>query len=374
MEGRSPAKTTIYRVDRDNPESEFLAEASSIIRAGGLVVFPTETVYGLGADALNPYAVERIFRVKGRPPDNPLIVHIAVHDDLFILGKGIDWRAEALAKKFWPGPLTLVVPRSNKLPAITVAGLDTVAIRMPRHPVALGLIRLSGVPIAAPSANLSGRPSPTTADHVIRDLADRVDAILDAGPTDIGVESTVIDLTSEPPQVLRPGGVTVEELRAVVGEVDLHPLVTGAPIGDLVAKSPGMKYRHYAPRAKVVVVVGEAGEIKQAVQLLAAHLRRRFRVGVLGTDGHRYEADALRDLGPRSSPSGAAQRLFRYLRELDDEGVDIIVAEGWPEEGIGLAIMNRLRKAAGGLVIPADRVLRETPTISSYLRYGVMGT
>lgn len=374
MGGRSPAKTTIYRVDRDNPESVFLAEAASIIRAGGLVVFPTETVYGLGADALNPYAVERIFRVKGRPPDNPLIVHIAVHEDLFSLGRVLDWRAEALAKKFWPGPLTLVVPRSSKLPAITVAGLDTVAIRMPRHPVALGLIRLSGVPIAAPSANLSGRPSPTTADHVIRDLADRVDAILDAGPTDIGVESTVIDLTSEPPQVLRPGGVTVEELKAVVGEVDLHPLVTGASIGDLVARSPGMKYRHYAPRARVVVVVGEAGEIKQAVQLLVSHLRSRFRVGVLGTDGHRYEADAVRDLGPRSSPSGAAQWLFRYLRELDDEGVDIIVAEGWPEEGIGLAIMNRLRKAAGGLVIPADRVLSEAQTISSHLRYGDMGT
>jgi L-threonylcarbamoyladenylate synthase len=369
------AKTTIYRIERERIERAPIEDAASVIRAGGLVAFPTETVYGLGADAFNPTAVSKIFEAKGRPADNPLIIHVAEPEDLYNLGRGLDWRGEALVERFWPGPLTLVVERSPDLPNITVAGLETAAIRMPRHAVALELIKASETPIAAPSANISGRPSPTTADHVIRDLVDKVDIVLDAGPTDIGVESTVLDLTTDPPLILRPGGVTLEELREAIGVVAIHPLARGEAKAIVeVARSPGMKYRHYSPRARVVVVVGEQEEIRLAVQRVVSYLRRVARVGVVGSGGHRYEADALRDLGPRDDPRRAARLLFKALRELDDEGVDMIVAEGWPEDGVGLAIMNRLRKAAGGLVIQARSVLEEGVDVKSLLQSEIMGT
>ncbi|MEM0381908.1 MAG: L-threonylcarbamoyladenylate synthase [Nitrososphaerota archaeon] len=370
-------RAQVYRVDRNDPDPRAVSHAAEVIRRGGLVAFPTETVYGLGADALNPGAVERVFKAKGRPPDNPLIIHVASMEELYTIGRDIDWRAEELAKRFWPGPLTLVVKKSPIVPKITVAGLDTAAVRMPRHKVALRLIEESERPIAAPSANKSGRPSPTLAEHVVADLGDEVDLVLDSGPTDIGVESTVLDITSEKPVILRPGGVSREEIEAVVGVVEVHPSALGVlPHGEDAPRSPGMKYRHYAPAAKLVVVEGELEEVRHAVQELIDLLRRRgIRVGVLGSEGYSYRADVLRDLGSRSNPGGAARLLFRYLREMDDEGVEVIVAEGWRDEkGIALAIKNRLRKASGGVVLEAEQLIKALRTSPTGVYIEVMGT
>ncbi|GBC70268.1 Threonylcarbamoyl-AMP synthase [Candidatus Calditenuaceae archaeon HR02] len=367
----------VYRVDKEAPDPAAISRAAEVIRMGGLVAFPTETVYGLGADALNPSAVERVFRVKGRPPDNPLIIHIASFEDLYSVAEELDWRAEKLAKRFWPGPLTLVVKRSARVPDATVAGLDTAAVRMPRHNVALRLIEAAGRPIAAPSANKSGKPSPTLATHVIQDLGDEIDLILDAGPTDIGVESTVIDLTSEKPAILRPGGVSREEIEAAIGEVEVHPSALGLLLhGGEAPRSPGMKYRHYAPTARLIVVEGELEVVRSAVAGLADLLMSRgIRVGVLSSDGYRYRANVVRDLGSRSNPLEAARQLFKSLREMDDEGVDVIVAEGWQEEkGIGLALKNRLRKASGGAVLSAEWLLRGLKTSPSGVYMEVMGT
>ncbi|MEM1922289.1 MAG: L-threonylcarbamoyladenylate synthase [Nitrososphaerota archaeon] len=369
-------ETIVLRVDRENPDEPVVKRAASIIKSGGLVAFPTETVYGLGADAFNPAAVERVFKVKERPPDNPLIVHIARFEDLYDVVADIDWRVEELAKRFWPGPLTLVVKKNPSLPKITVAGLETAAVRMPRHKVALRLIEMAETPIAAPSANKSGRPSPTLAEHVLRDLEGEVDLVLDAGPTDIGVESTVLDLASEKPVILRPGGVTLEELENVLGDVEVHPAAIGLLLqGETAPRSPGMKYRHYAPRARLVVVEGALKDVRRGIQGLADLLRSRgFRVGVLGSDSYAYRADALRDLGPRSNPAQAAKLLFRCLREMDDEGVEIILAEGWQEEGLGLALMNRLRKASGGVMLDARRLIRELKSSPSRIYTEIMGT
>ncbi len=370
-------RARVYRVDREAPDPEAISHAAEVIRMGGLVAFPTETVYGLGADALNPRAVEKVFRAKGRPPDNPLIIHIASYDDLYSVAEEVDWRAEKLAKRFWPGPLTLVVKRSPRVPDATVAGLDTAAVRMPRHNVALRLIEASGRPIAAPSANKSGKPSPTVAAHVLQDLGDEIDLILDAGPTDIGVESTVIDLTSQKPVILRPGGVSREEIEAVIGEVEVHPSALGLLLhGEETPRSPGMKYRHYAPTAKLIVVEGELEEVRRAIARLADLLMSRgIRVGVLGSDGYSYRANVVRDMGSRSNPLEAARRLFVSLREMDEEGVEVIVAEGWLDErGVGLAIKNRLRKASGGAVLRAEWLLRALQASPSSVYMEVMGT
>ncbi|MEM4298340.1 MAG: L-threonylcarbamoyladenylate synthase, partial [Nitrososphaerota archaeon] len=301
----------------------------------------------------------------------------ASYEDLYSVAEEVDWRAEELARRFWPGPLTLVVKRSPRVPDVTVAGLDTVAVRMPRHNVALRLIEASERPIAAPSANKSGKPSPTLAAHVIQDLGDEIDLILDAGSTDIGVESTVLDLSTERPVILRPGGVSREEIEAVIGGIEVHPSALGLLLqGEQAPRSPGMKYRHYAPAAKLIVVEGELEEVRSAVAGLADLLMvSGIRVGVLGSDGYRYRADAVRDLGSRSNPLEAASRLFKSLREMDDEGVEVIVAEGWQEEeGIGLALKNRLRKASGGAVLRAEWLLRALKTSPSGVYMEVMGT
>ncbi|MEM2309161.1 MAG: L-threonylcarbamoyladenylate synthase [Candidatus Bathyarchaeia archaeon] len=351
-------RTIILRVDGENPESEKISVAAEIIRKGGLVAFPTETVYGLGADALNPNAVKGIYLAKMRPLDNPIIVHVANREDVYRLAAEVPRAAEKLMETFWPGPLTLVLKASNIVPRITTGGLDTVAIRMPRHKVALALIRMSERPIAAPSANLAGRPSPTLAEHVIRDLYGRIDAIIDAGPTNIGVESTVLDLTQDPPQILRPGGVTYEDLRDVLGRVSIHP--AAASISEIhirYARSPGMKHKHYAPRAEMVVVEGDLETIIRKVRDLAEQYTRAGRkVGILATDEsmQKYSSGIVKSLGSRSNLAIAARNLFRLLREFDEEGVDVIIAEGVPEEGLGLAIMNRLRRAAGYNIIKAE--------------------
>jgi len=344
-------ETLVFKVNPQKPEKRKVRTAAEIIKKGGLVAFPTETVYGLGADALNPKAVLALFEAKKRPLDNPPIIHVENPDDVKTLAKHVPHEAELLMKRFWPGPLTLVLERSRKVPDVTVAGLDTVAVRMPKHEVALALIRESGVPIAAPSANLAGKPSPTTAEHVLDDLNGRIDAVLDGGSTCVGVESTVLDLTVCPPMVLRPGGTTFEALREVLGEVELHPFVAAEKemaVGE--TRSPGMKHKHYAPKAKLILVEGSIAAVVEKIrELTEAYEKKDCKVGVLATDetAAKYDADVIKSLGSRFNLDAVAQNLFRLLREFDAEGVDVIVAEGVPQEGLGLAVMNRLRKASG---------------------------
>lgn len=317
-----------------------LARAVEVIRSGGLVAFPTETVYGLGADALNENAVRKIFIAKERPFDDPLIVHIADAQQLLLLARHIPERAWDLVKKFWPGPLTLVLPKTDRVPAVTTGGLNTVAVRMPGHTIARQLIELSGCPIAAPSANRFGRPSPTTAQHVLEDLDGRIDLILDGGPTPIGVESTVVDLTQYPPMILRPGGVTLEALQEILGEVRL----LSSAKSEAAKRSPGTRWRHYAPRAQLVLA--EPAELEQIVQEL---LKDGKRVGVMIRQSClrcSRDSSVLSVIQMPSDLSEYARLLFRVLRELDAYGVDVIVVEAVEEHGLGRAIMDRLRKAA----------------------------
>jgi len=350
-------QTVMLKVDAQQPDSETIRVAADIIRKGGLVAFPTETVYGLGADAVNPDAVLKLFEAKKRPLDNPPIVHVANVGDVYRLAEQVTPEADMLMRTFWPGPLTLVFKRSAAVTDATVAGLGTIAVRMPQHAVALALIRESRCPIAAPSANLAGKPSPTSAKHVFEDLNGRIDAILDGGPTLIGVESTVLDLSGEPPLVLRPGGTPFEALRRVLGDVKLHPFVAAEkelPIEK--ARSPGMKHKHYAPKAQVIVVEGAVPAVRVKVKELAESYRLKgFKVGVLATDETlaAYEADEVKSLGSRFNLAVVAQNLFRLLREFDAEGVDVIIAEGVPSEELGLAVMNRLRKASGYNIVKA---------------------
>lgn len=368
---REAKGTRIVTVSPDNPESEAIEAAATVLRTGGLAAFPTETVYGLGADATRPESVLSIFRAKGRPADNPLIVHIAEFGDLDPLVSDVPPSAKLLRELFWPGPLTLVLPKSDLIPDVVTAGLPTVAVRMPSHPVALALIRRAGVPVAAPSANVSGRPSPTSAAHVIDDLAGRVDLIIDGGDTDVGVESTVLDLTTDPPTLLRPGGVTYEELCQVLGRVSVDPAVLarredgaltvgredagGPPRPQTAApRSPGMKYAHYAPRAPLFLIEGELGlVVEEILRLMHEYMVEGKRVGVLSTAESRgaYPAHVVLEVGSRVQPKAVASALFSTLRAFDEHGVDVILAEGIPEEGLGLAVMNRLHKAAGGRVI-----------------------
>lgn len=350
--------TLVLKVNPRKPEIEKVRVAAEFIKEGGLVAFPTETVYGLGADALNSKAILALFKAKKRPLDNPPIVHVENINDVYKLATQVPPKAERLMRKFWPGPLTLVFKRSNIVPDVTVAGLDTIAVRMPQHNVALALIRESNRPIAAPSANLAGKPSPTSAKHVFLDLNGRVDAILDGGPTCIGVESTVLDLSVNPPLVLRPGGTPFEALKKALGDVKLHPFVVAEkelPLGK--ARSPGMKHRHYAPNAKVVLVEGSVSAVVGKVKELTDSYRLKgCKVGVLATDETMayYKADVVKSLGSRFNLAVIAQNLFRLLREFDAEGVDVIIAEGVPAEGLGLAVMNRLRKASGYNIIRVE--------------------
>lgn len=341
-------ETTIFKIDPLRPDIEIIMFAAEIIRRGGLVAFPTETVYGLGANALDSDAVRRVYRVKRRPLDNPSIVHVSRISDVYRLSKHVPDIAEELMKRFWPGPLTLVLKASEIIPKVTTAGLDTVGIRMPNHKVALALIENSETPIAAPSANTSGKPSPTLAEHVIQDLRGKIEVILDAGPTGIGIESTVLDLTKDPPQILRPGGITYEELKKVIGEVSIHPAVSMKCELES-APSPGMKHRHYAPRAELILVEGDIGRIVEKINaLIEEYVHKGVKVGIIATDetSHLYSNVIVKSVGSRYNLNTVARNLFRILREFDEEDVELIIAEGFPQEDLGLAIMNRLRKAA----------------------------
>lgn len=325
---------------------EDIERAAEIIRQGGLVAFPTETVYGLGADALNPEAVGKVYAAKGRPSDNPMIVHISSKDDLTRLTFEITEDMKKLADVFWPGPLTMVVPARPVVPKVTTGGLDTVAVRMPSDLTAASLITASGVPIAAPSANLSGKPSPTTARHVIDDLDGRIDAIIEGGDCQVGIESTVVDMTGSVPAVLRPGIITQEQLSsALVKTVELDPVLLTKPEikrgeglletdGDFKPKSPGMKYKHYAPKAEMIIYKGDR---EKAALAMAEEKLRRVECG------QKVEIIIYDD----EEPEKAAREFFAKLRACDKAGVDVILAAALKEDGVGFAVMNRMFKSAG---------------------------
>ena len=326
--------------------------AAEIIRRGGLVGIPTETVYGLGANGLDAEAVSHIFAAKGRPKDNPLILHIADVSWLERYCKDIPLTAYKLAEAYWPGPMTMILPRKDMVPDVVTAGLDTVGMRCPSHPMCHELIRLADVPIAAPSGNTSGRPSPTTADHMREDMDGKIDAIVDGGPCSVGVESTIIDLTCTPPRLLRPGGISLEQLRAVLGPVDVDPAVTRLLSAGEKPKAPGMKYRHYAPKAPVTVV---SGDPKTAAEYIAAHAAPAD--GVICFDEFmplftsRTGTRPVMDLGPAGDKEEQARHIFDALRSFDHTQVSAIWAQCPDTEGIGLAIANRLNKAAGFQII-----------------------
>lgn len=327
--------------------------AANILKEGGLVAFPTETVYGLGADALNPAAADRIYRAKGRPSDNPLIVHIYCMDDLQKIAAYIPAKAKRLADHFWPGPLTMIFKKRDNVPAETTGGLDTVAVRMPNHPLALALIEAAGGFIAAPSANTSGKPSPTLAEHVKEDMDGRIPMILDGGAVGIGIESTIVDFSEETPMVLRPGYITPDMMKEVIGEIRIDPGLAGEDLS-VRPKAPGMKYKHYAPKAELILVNGAQEKVQQTINNLTKEAVESGRtVGVIGTDESRgcYHYGIVKSIGTRSDEDTIARHLYGILREFDEQDVDIIYSESFSTPRIGQAIMNRLLKAAGHQVI-----------------------
>ena len=344
----------IQILDPQKVKDEELAEAAGILRKGGLVAFPTETVYGLGANGLDEEAAKKIYAAKGRPSDNPLIAHISAPEELEALAAEIPCFAKRLMELYWPGPLTMVFKKKEIVPYGTTGGLDTVAVRMPSDPIARALIRLAGVPVAAPSANRSGRPSPTTADHVWQDMAGRIEMIIDGGPVGIGVESTIVDVTGPVPVILRPGAITMEMVRDALGQVEIDPAIVGPIKEGVRPKAPGMKYRHYAPKARMTLVEGEMEQVVRAINRLAREaLKQGERVGIICTDETRfcYQAGMIRSVGIRAREETVAHNLYAVLREFDDLEADVIFSESFPDDQIGQAIMNRLSKAAGYHII-----------------------
>ena len=346
--------TIIEKVDPGHIDTDVMEQAGKLIAEGELVAFPTETVYGLGGDALDPDASRRIYAAKGRPSDNPLIVHIADFDDMKRVAREVPEQAKKLADAFWPGPLTMIVWKSDAVPEATTGGMQTVAVRMPNHPVALELIRRSGFLIAAPSANTSGRPSPTEAQHVAEDLSGKIAMILDGGPVGIGIESTIIDLTEEKPMILRPGYITPEMLSEVLQEeVVIDPGIIAAD-DTRKPKAPGMKYKHYAPKAEMIIVDGAQDAVIHKInELTAAKRAEGKKVAVIATDEtkDRYDAQVILSMGKRADEDAIAQHLYKILRECDELDVGEIYSECFQTPRIGQAIMNRLLKAAGHTVI-----------------------
>lgn len=324
-------KTEVIKIDQNNMDTEALERAAAIIRDGGLVAFPTETVYGLGADALSAEASKKIYAAKGRPSDNPLIVHVAEFSDMEKIAQEMPEEAKKLADAFWPGPLTMIVRKNDKVPYETTGGMDTVAVRMPNHPVALELIRRSGGYIAAPSANTSGKPSPTLAEHVAFDMDGRIPMILDGGPVGIGIESTIVDLTEDIPMILRPGYITPKMLEKVIGEVKMDP---GIIASDSLQKpkAPGMKYKHYAPKADLILVDGEEEKVVAKINALTKEaVLLGKKVGIIGTDEtiDRYPEGEVVSIGARSDEDAIAKHLYKLLRDFDEKEVDIIYSESF---------------------------------------------
>ena len=344
-------KTLIKEIDINKPDQDLISLFANMLADGKTVIFPTETVYGLGANALDEDAATKIYQAKGRPSDNPLLVHVADKEDVYDLVENVDDRAKLLMDKFWPGPLTIVFKKKAIIPDRTSGGLDTVAIRMPSDQVARDLIRQAGVPIAAPSANISGRPSPTKPEHIIRDMDGRVDGILVGGPCDYGVESTIIDLSEDLAMVLRPGSITLEMLGEVLGRVDLDPSLKNKD-DNIMAKAPGMKYKHYSPQAQVYIVKADdlEGFAERVDSLCEDNAKKGLKIGVMtmNYDQHSYQAKVF-DLG--GSDTEVAKNLFDSLISLDRESIDIAYVPYFEERGIGVAIMNRLKKAAAYRII-----------------------
>lgn len=352
-------ETQIIKINKENLDSIEMDEAGKLIAAGELVAFPTETVYGLGGDALDPEAAHKIYAAKGRPSDNPLIVHIAEYEDMYRVGRNIPPQAKLLADAFWPGPLTMIVEKSDNVPYATTGGMDTVAVRMPNHPVALALIRKSGCLIAAPSANTSGRPSPSKASHVAEDLSGKIAMIIDGGEVSIGIESTIIDLTEKTPMVLRPGYITPKMLSDVLGEeVIIDPGIIAAD-DTRKPKAPGMKYKHYAPKADMIIVDGQKDAVISVINAKIAKAKEAGqKAAVIATEEtkDKYNADIVLSIGSRSDEDTIAQHLYTILRECDELNVEAIYSESFSTPRIGQAIMNRLLKAAGHQVITAVEV------------------
>lgn len=346
-------KTKIVRLNEQQIDLQTIEEAGRVIREGGLVAFPTETVYGLGGDALNASSSGKIYAAKGRPSDNPLIIHIADMEALSGIVKEIPDAAHKLAEKFWPGPLTMIFKKAECVPLETTGGLSTVAVRMPSSRIARELIKASGGYVAAPSANLSGRPSPTLARYVIQDMDGRIDMILDGGEADIGLESTIIDLTGEEPMILRPGYITEEMLKNTIGKIDVDRTIIEGN-SKQAPKAPGMKYRHYAPKGSLTIVEGSSKAVTEYIERRLSECAKQGRkTGVIATDEtvEKYNADSVKSAGSRRDEEQIARHLFRILREFDDEEIEVMYAESFESKGVGQAIMNRLLKAAGHQII-----------------------
>lgn len=341
-------KTQIFQITDPAAQREKVLAAAEILRGGGLVGIPTETVYGLGANGLNESAVRAIFEAKGRPQDNPLILHIPGADWLERFAFDIPDAAYALAERFWPGPLTMILKRRENVPNVTTGGLETVGMRCPDHPVTLAIIEAAGIPVAAPSGNISGRPSPTCARHMIEDMDGRIDGIVDGGACGVGVESTIIDLTVTPPRLLRPGGLPLEELRAVLGEIAVDKAVLAPLAEGEKPRAPGMKYRHYAPKAPVTVVTGESAKT-------AAYIKNKAtkKTGVICFSEYctLFDGCTVEAIGAAEDKAEQARRIFDALRAFDETDVNAIYAQCPGDEGLGLAIANRLKKAAGFQVV-----------------------
>lgn len=352
-------KTILAKVDlSQNEAAEIIQTAAKILQEGGLVAFPTETVYGLGGNGLDSEACKKIYIAKGRPSDNPLILHISEFEELNPIVREISPAAQKLMDAFWPGPLTMVFPKSEIVPAQATGGLDTVAVRFPNHPVARAIIRAAGLPIAAPSANSSGKPSPTRASHVEFDLNGKIEMIVDGGAAEWGLESTIVDVSGEVPMILRPGAVTKEMMEEVVGKVEIDPAILKKPAADLKPKAPGMKYTHYSPKAEVILVKGETKAVVDEINRLAAEDKAHgYKTGVMATEETKdlYKADIVLSLGSRERPEEIGANLFKLLRKFDFLGAEKVYSEVFSEEGEGMAIMNRLNKAAGYCVIDLDK-------------------
>lgn len=343
-------KTSVIKLDKENIDESIFEIPTHVLKSGGLVAFPTETVYGLGANAFDECAIKNIFKAKGRPSDNPLIVHIWNVSQLDELVLEISESAKLLIDEFWPGPLTLLFKKSEKVPYVTSGGLDTVAIRMPDNEIALKLLRSVNIPIAAPSANTSGRPSPTNSEHVLEDLDGKVDIVIDGGVTGVGLESTVLDLTCQMPMILRPGGVTQEDLTRVLGEVENDPAIETMK-ENIKPKSPGQKYRHYSPIADMEIFSGDIDSVvKEINEKSRQYSKKDLKIGIMATDEtiDKYSSINKISVGSRKNLETIATNLFHVLREFDKLDVDVILSEGVEESQIGKAIMNRMKKAAGG--------------------------
>ncbi|MBS4959813.1 MAG: threonylcarbamoyl-AMP synthase [Clostridiales bacterium] len=342
--------TIIETFDPAHPDNSVIEKAAGILQQGGLVAFPTETVYGLGGNGLDVTACKKIYAAKGRPSDNPLILHIADVKDLDRIVKYIPEKAKPVIDHFWPGPVTLIFPKADCVPLEITGGFPSVAVRFPSNEIARLVIRKSGLPIAAPSANSSGKPSPTRASHVAYDLNGKIDMIIDGGPTQWGLESTILDVTCDPPMILRPGAVTKEMLEAILGPISVDPTVLKKPEPGMKPKAPGMKYTHYSPQAQVILVKGELDLVSKKInELTKEQIKKGIRVGIMATEQtkDRYPLGQVLIVGNRQHPETIGANLFKMLRKFDYLGVDIVYSEVFDETGEGAAIMNRLNKAAG---------------------------